>query len=166
MKPVRHAAARTVTLTAWSMPGFSRDEVVHDRTSAVRDRRHHLTLLTSAIAGPLRWPAPGAARACMTCRDVRGYYSSTELARKKARTDPTANLEAGARRPGRRPPPRHGSRFSGLLSPRRTRNTLRVICVTIAQLYSRGCTVAQWLRKSLLKRKVPLGCLRTPASGG
>jgi hypothetical protein len=30
-------------------------------------------------------------------------------------------------------------------------SVLRVICVTIALSYNRGCTIAQWLRKSLLK---------------
>jgi hypothetical protein len=37
----------------------------------------------------------------------------------------------------------------------------RVICVTIALSYNRGSTIAQWLRRSLLKRKVPAGCLQT-----
>jgi hypothetical protein len=37
----------------------------------------------------------------------------------------------------------------------------RVICVTIKQSYNRGCTIAQWLRRSFLKRKVPTGCLQT-----
>ena len=37
---------------------------------------------------------------------------------------------------------------------------LRVICVTIEQSYNRGCTIARWLRRSLLKRKVPTGCLQ------
>ena len=38
---------------------------------------------------------------------------------------------------------------------------VRVICVTIAPSYDRGRTMVRWLRKSLLKRKVPTGCLRT-----
>jgi hypothetical protein len=29
-------------------------------------------------------------------------------------------------------------------------SVLRVICVTIALSYNRGCTIAQWLRRSLL----------------
>jgi hypothetical protein len=41
------------------------------------------------------------------------------------------------------------------------RVSLRVICVTIALSYNRGCTIAQWLlRRSLLTRKVPTGCLQ------
>ena len=39
-------------------------------------------------------------------------------------------------------------------------SVLRVICVTIEQSYNRGCTIARWLRRSLLKRKVPTGCLQ------
>jgi hypothetical protein len=37
---------------------------------------------------------------------------------------------------------------------------LRVICVATALSYNRDCTIAQWLRRSLSKRKVPKGCLR------
>ena len=38
-------------------------------------------------------------------------------------------------------------------------SVLRVICVAIEQSYNRGCTVAQWLRRSLLKRRAPHGLL-------
>ena len=40
-------------------------------------------------------------------------------------------------------------------------SVLRVICVTIEQSYNRGCTIARWLRRSLLKRKGSTGSLQT-----
>jgi hypothetical protein len=38
----------------------------------------------------------------------------------------------------------------GLKATRGGPSVLRVICVAIALSYNRGCTIAQWLRKSLL----------------
>ena len=42
-------------------------------------------------------------------------------------------------------------------------SVLRVICVTIEQSYNRGCTIARWLRRSLLTRNptgsIPAGTL-------